>query len=68
VEQVGVVHVLFGKGDGTLQTRPISYVAGALPWALAVGDFNGDGRADLAVANLLSNDGSILLNDGSWVP
>jgi hypothetical protein len=33
---------------------------------VAAGDFNGDGFPDLAVANLLSNDVSILLNDGKW--
>jgi hypothetical protein len=33
---------------------------------VAVGDFNGDGSPDLAVANYSSNDVSILLNDNSW--
>ncbi len=35
------------------------------PLGVAVGDFNGDGIADLAVANFSSNDVSILLGDGS---
>ena len=31
---------------------------------MAVGDFNGDGKADLAVANCLSNNVSVLLGNG----
>jgi hypothetical protein len=37
---------------------------GELPESAAVGDFNGDGKLDLAVANVLSNTVSILLGDG----
>src|SRR5207302_10976233 len=37
---------------------------GALPISVAVGDFNGDGKLDLAVANQGSNDVSILLGHG----
>jgi hypothetical protein len=33
---------------------------------LAVANFNGNGRTDLAVANAFSNDVSILLNEGNW--
>src|SRR5262249_62166639 len=40
--------------------------AGSGPIALAVGDFNGDGAPDLAVANNYSDNVSILLNDGAW--
>ena len=35
------------------------------PWSVAVGDFNGDGVQDLAVANGASNNVSVLLNDTS---
>ena len=45
-----VVSVLLGNGDGTLQP-PTTYAAGNLSGAVAVGDFNADGNADLAVAN-----------------
>ena len=37
---------------------------GSCPDALVAGDFNGDGRTDLAVANSGSNDVSVLLGNG----
>lgn len=46
----GGVSVLLGNGDGTFQNAA-SYLAGAGPNSVAVGDFNGDGQIDLAVAN-----------------
>ena len=39
-------------------------MAGHAPQSLVAGDFNGDGTTDLAVANILSNDTSILLGRG----
>lgn len=41
------------------------YPVGQKPVAEATADFNGDGYADLAVANVTDNTVSILLNDGS---
>ena len=35
------------------------------PYSVAVGDFNGDGKPDLVAANALSNNVSLLLNNGS---
>src|SRR5919109_1044062 len=35
------------------------------PSSVAVGDFNGDGKQDLAIANQHSNNASILLGDGA---
>jgi hypothetical protein len=62
----GGVSVLLGNGDGTFQD-PVSFTTGArLPVSVAVGDFNGDGWPDLAVANSASNNVSILLNDSNW--
>jgi hypothetical protein len=39
-----------------------TFAAGAAPTAIAAGDFNGDGRPDLAVANQNSDTVSVLLN------
>src|SRR5262245_49966903 len=42
----------------------VDYVVGAEPQAAAVGDFNGDGFADVITANRTSGDVSILLGNG----
>jgi len=46
------------------------FPVGSLPAAAAVGDFNADGRLDVAVANAGSNDVSVLLGrgDGTLLP
>jgi len=59
------VNVLLGNGDGTFQA-PENYGAGTNPLSVAVGDFNGDGKPDLAVANNGSNNVSILLNTTAY--
>jgi hypothetical protein len=46
----GGISVLLSNGDGTFQTG-VNYAAGTSPVFVAVGDFNGDGKPDLAVAN-----------------
>jgi hypothetical protein len=49
---------------------PVSYAVGSGPNSVAVGDFNGDGIPDLAVANFSSNTVSVLRGngDGSFQP
>jgi hypothetical protein len=62
------VSVLLGNGDGTFGAFT-GYQSGPLPFYVAVADFNGDGRNDLAVAD--GNDFiSILLGkgDGTFLP
>ena len=45
-------------------TGPQSYPVGTSPAAIAVGDFNGDSKLDIAVANAGSGDVSLLLGNG----
>src|SRR5204863_103270 len=44
---------------------PANFAAGTNPFSVAVGDFNRDGKQDLAVANAASANMSILLGDGA---
>jgi VCBS repeat-containing protein len=62
---LNLVSVYLGDGSGAVATSAASQTTvGTAPVALAVGDFNGDGKADLAVANSGSNNVSILLGNG----
>jgi len=57
------VSILLGKGDGTFQA-PVRYNVGGSPVSLVVGDFNGDGRLDLAAANRGPGSIATLLGNG----
>ena len=46
-------------------TAPADFGAGTNPRSVAIGDFNRDGKQDLAIANQDSNNVSILLGDGA---
>ena len=66
----GSVGILLGNGDGTYQP-PVSYNSGGyFTQSVTVGDFNGDGKPDLALANQCSDLGcsngsvTILLGNG----
>ena len=62
------VSVLLGNGDGTFQSAKTTTARAPycprLSVFVAVGDFNGDGKPDLAVANQDSNSVSVLLGNG----
>jgi len=62
----GNVTVFLGNGDGTFQS-PRVFPAGTSPIWMATGDFNGDGKADLAVVdNVYWSNGyvDVLLGNG----
>src|SRR5215467_5581192 len=64
----GTVSVLLGNGNGSFRPAKVS-AAGPYPWSLTAGDFNADGKIDLATANqdvtdASENDVSILLGNG----
>jgi hypothetical protein len=62
-ETAGNVTILLGRPNGTFFVAS-SIAVNNLPKALATGDFNGDGKIDIAVANYGSALVTILLNDG----
>jgi FG-GAP-like repeat/FG-GAP repeat len=46
----GTIAVLLNNGDGTFQP-PVKYGVGEGVYSVSMGDFNGDGKTDLAVIN-----------------
>ncbi len=59
----GNIAILLGKGDGTFHAAA-SPAVDQYPGALAVGDFNGDGKPDIAVVTLVGSTVVILLGKG----
>jgi uncharacterized protein (TIGR03437 family) len=65
------ISVLFGNGDGTFASGAVlvvdsdtSYQATPAPTALAVADFNGDGKPDVATSNTHAKSVSVALGNG----
>ena len=54
----GSVGVLLGNGNGTFQPAQTYASGGATAVSVVTGDFNGDGKTDLAVANQCPSSGS----------
>ncbi len=68
------VALLINHGDGTFARRA-TFTAGFMPFDMAVGDFSGDGKLDLAIiyefqADAASHELSVFLNhgDGTFAP
>ena len=64
------VSVMLGKGDGTFTVLPAED-AGGEPWQVAIGDLDGDGNLDAALALANSTDGGGILlghGDGTFAP
>lgn len=65
----GNVTILLGEGDGGFTAAAGSPVsAGAQPLSVAAGDFNLDGKTDLAIANDASHNVTIQLNTCNYRP
>jgi hypothetical protein len=65
-ESSRTLSILLGNGDGTfaLKSSPSTGSVGTAPQAITVGDFNGDGKLDLAVANNYGNTVNVFLGNG----
>jgi hypothetical protein len=63
----GYVSIFLGNGDGTFQQTPINTSTLYNPAATGIGDFNGDGKLDLAVAEQFGmiSQVEILLGNGN---
>src|SRR5262249_1383487 len=63
VDLLGSYSLSLGNGDGTFQA-PLNYPLSANSLVAAVGDFNGDGKLDLATQNYDGTVVGVLLGDG----
>jgi uncharacterized repeat protein (TIGR01451 family) len=62
---VGITACFIQTQSFAVEFRSASgYAVGSSPQSVVVGDFNGDGKMDLAVLNTVSNNVSILLGNG----
>ena len=61
--ETSTVSIRLGDGAGGF-SGATNVSVGKNPWSVAIGDFNRDGKQDIAVANMNSNTVSIRLGDG----
>src|SRR5687768_16906616 len=61
----GSVMVFLGSASGSFSSSANIPFSGRRPTEIAVDDFNGDSRADMAVANFATDSISILLGNGN---
>ncbi len=61
------VSILLGNGDGTFQAPGVYASGGSSAATIAVGDFNGDGAPDLAVANGCANYNNLVCSSSGAV-
>ena len=59
----GDAFIVLGNGDGTFQPAQ-AFRTDIGPWSIAIGEFNGDGLQDLAVAHFSESDVAIFLGNG----
>jgi hypothetical protein len=60
----GYVHVILGHGDGSFATPTTTQISSGFPMAVAVADFDNDGKPDVATANQDWSTVSVLLGNG----
>jgi len=65
-QSTNTVAILLGNGDGTFTTKvkAANFTVGSQPDAIVAGDFNGDGKVDLAIADQVGGTVTILLGNG----
>jgi hypothetical protein len=59
---VSTATVFLGVGDGSFEQAIEVVGVGDHPYGVATGDFNGDGKPDVAISNALSNDMTVKLS------
>jgi FG-GAP-like repeat len=60
------VSVLFGNGNGTFKSE-VEYAVGSDPESVALGDFDGDGRIDMAVADMGNSSSQVFVLSASAI-
>ena len=60
-----IIGVLLNDGTNDPFKSLTGYNVGSQPSGIALGDFNGDGKLDIAVSNQDSNDVTVLINNGA---